>query len=117
LSPGFVHAGRQDAKVGGLARTPLPFKEFPLRPSDRTGNARLQSIHAFEERAFGLARGIADRREIESTNRSREPVDMQGSFEEATGVRDRQKPSRSCVSVEAINGVPSDANGLYDFGQ
>ena len=96
---------------------PLPLKEFPLRPSDRTGNPRPQSVHAFEERAFGLARGIADRREVESANRSRERVDMEISFEEATGVGDGQKPLRSYVSPEAINRVPSDANGLYDLGQ
>ena len=100
-----------------MARVPLPIKEFPLRSSDRTGNARLESVHAFEERAFGLARGLADCREIEPTNRPRERVDMKISFEEATRVGDRQEPGRSSVSPEAVNGFARDANGLYDFGQ
>jgi len=100
-----------------VARVPLPFKEFPLCPSDRTGNPSHQSVHAFEERTFGLARGVADRREVESTNRSRERVDMKISFEEATGVGDREEPDRSSISPEVIDGIPSDPNGPYDFGQ
>src|SRR2546426_12673052 len=100
-----------------MARVPLPIKEFPLRSSDRTGNARLESVHAFEERAIGLDRGLADCREIEPTNRPRERVDMKIAFEEATRVGDRQEPGRSSVSPEAVNGIPRGADGPYDVRQ
>src|SRR2546428_5269936 len=42
---------------------------------------------------------------------------MKISFEEAIGVGDREEPDRSSVSPEVIDGIPSDPNGPYDFGQ
>src|SRR5439155_18711905 len=87
LGAGFFPPCRQNSKFGGVAYVPLPFKKFPLRPTDRTGNPRLQSVHDFEEGHLGSVRRVPDRRKVESADRSRERVDMKISFEEATGVR------------------------------